>query len=743
MNAISLLGYIIPNKQIRGGSLTLANAMICDTLSADEATFDIHYDGAVDYESRLFASGGEALCAFNGEALYAFESQGVTLDFSSIPYGTPLIYYHDDKVIGKFYVKNIMQTDTNDYRISAYSAVGLLVTLEHNGGVYSAGSGHTISTIINEIMSGLSISYTIDPSVASQPVSGWLPTSNKRDNLQQLLFAFGISLLKDSNGDLLFKFNDPDLPKENIAINRLFLKRSKPLSTPVTSVTVYEHAYYADLSVATNVVFDNSQEASSVTNQKIIFSNPVIVSTLQTTGTISIDSSHLNPNYAVITGRGTITGKYYSHTIKALTQNTGVISSKPNELIFKNATLVNSINSENCLNRIAYYYTQADEVNYGLCVDDEQTGDFVAYPDPFTLQSKTGLIKQMNMTLGGILKSETKLTENWHPKYLGNLYNHCVILDDSGSWSVPDEVTDITVVLIGGGAGGSGGNNGANGESASGYEPSEGVAQVTLVVDSGNGGSGGDAGNRGLGGYIYRIRLSVSPHDTFSYTVGGGGDGGAIGSPGSNGNHSIFGAYSSADGSRNPAGYYEPITDNLFAYDGIDGIRGGDGGNGGMVSYTPGSATPGEDGETAGAQSGGQGSVGTPYWNISSPYVIWTTNFGGSGGGGASANSAGADGSPECRVEVAGSPEDSWMYYGTDGGDGASAQTPIAPTIYGVGGNGGHGGGGGGGAGSLYNYLWVPAGNLGGYQQYTASGGAGGSGSAGSSGANGCIIIYF
>lgn len=84
------------------------------------------------------------------------------------------------------------------------------------------------------------------------------------------------------------------------------------------------------------------------------------------------------------------------------------------------------------------------------------------------------------------------------------------------TYTVPSNINTIVVEMVGGGGGG-GGVNGGTGKAAS-------------------------AGSGGGGGYVKKT-ISVSPSDTFTYTVGTGGLGGAAGlNDGAAGNNTVFGA---------------------------------------------------------------------------------------------------------------------------------------------------------------------------------------------------------
>lgn len=678
MNSITLLGVTITDEQIIEGSVTLANSMICDELSADEATFTI----ISGEEDALFDSNLEQLFDSNNEALLSASSIGIAIDLNNVPYGTPLTYSHDGNIVGKFYTTQVRQLGAGIWQVTAQSAVGLLVKQEHLGGIYT--SGDTVKSVIDEIMSGLSLTYTVDAEIQNEGVLGWLPVASCRDNLQQLCFAFGISVLKDANGDLVFKYNEPDTPTESIADGRLYMGGSKNYLSPATSVTVYEHAYYEDTTLSPIVLFDNTGE-TSVTNQRVVFNSPVIPSSYTVTGTLTV--SEITANYAVISGIGVLSAIEYAHVAKALTMTTGASNVENREVVYKDATLVSALNSFNCINRVAEYYSLAYENEYDFVMDNEQTGELVAYPDPFSSSSINGLIKSMDITISGILKARARLTENWLPRYLGNDFSHYDVYSATGSYSIP--AGHVRLIIIGGGTGGKGGEHAEN------YRWTA-FEEVGSII-----GPGADGGEGGEGGNVHIVDLEAVLGDTITITqIGQGGLGGLEATAGSAGTDTILThnstTYTSASGSPLEYGYVNPLSGEVFARKGIHGVKGADGGDGGANNYG-GSLTI--DGVT---YSGGQGIDG---------FFVGSERYSNAGGSGAAYKTPGNNASSEVPRNA---------------GAGVTPPDADAPTIKGGGGNGGHGGSGHGKA--LYD-------SEGGFNVN------GGGGSKGSDGAAGCVIV--
>lgn len=719
----------IYDEQIKAGSLTLAQTMIGDELSADEMEFTV----ISGEEDALFDSDLEKLKDSNNQFLLAAGSFGIELDLTDTPYGTKISFLRKEMdyslpipaevevYIATMYITEVKQISKGMWNIKAQSAMGMLINQQHNGGIYI---GETVKSVIDDIMSGVSgISYLIANSVKNEPVTGWLPVASCRDNLQQLCFSLGISIIKTGSGGLTFKYNEPNTPSRSILNDEIYLGATRNSPSPVSSVTVYEHSYYPITTAVRKTVFDNVGGVAAV-DQKVIFENPIIVSTLlpavgDTSGSLVVTEA--GANYAIVSGTGTLTGVEYSHSYKVLTE---VINDSSNvqgkEIVYKDATLVNPLNSTNCLKRIAAYYSLAGENQVDFVASAfphvDRPGDLVAYPDPYTSDMVSGLIKTMNVTISGIMKSQSTITSGWLPRYLGNNFSRYFIVDTSNPTfslsTMPDyDGGDIRIVLIGGGQGGQGGQGGRSGQAgqATSQEPYCGV-----------GGAGGIAGVGGTAGKVFITDIS-SPSATYAITIGTGGTGGtggasdADGADGALGGDTTFGTYSSSSGTSPDYGYANPLDPNtLYSQNGDNGLyKGGSGADGSI----------GSDGEDVATYKGGLSGNG---WIIGNPYSI--AGFGGGGGA-----AYGNNGNPGTDGTAPG--HGSSDLYAGNGGNGADAISATQNILtYGSGGRGGCGGGGGGGGGNSYSTYYV---------QHPGSAGTGGKGGNGSDGNQGCVIVFY
>ena len=244
-----------------------------------------------------------------------------------------------------------------------------------------------------------------------------------------------------------------------------------------------------------------------------------------------------------------------------------------------------------------------------------------------------------------------------------------------------------------------------------------GATQVEYLVVAGGGGGGAwVGGGGGAGGLRTGTNLAVTPGQTYTVTVGGGGTGWSLGplgsltTTGTVGSNSTFNAVTSLGGGF--GGGYGP--NNPSASSGGSG-GGGGGGDGHPVtggSGTPGQGNNGGNGTGASAYCGGGGGGAGAVGNNGAP------NQGGNGGAGLSSTITGS------AVTYAG------------GGGGGNNPNP--------GGNAGAGGTGGGGAGAAS----TPSGAIATAGTAGTGGGGGGSGqgnsqpqSTGGNGGSGIVIL--
>lgn len=689
MNTIIYKNYTFEDSLILSGTIHVANSMICDSLEADTLTV----------------------------TLVATDD---TPNLSNFEFGTPLEYYHDDNLIGRFYVQSVQRTSRDFYKVECISSVGLLMYKRHLGGLYT---GETAGSIIAEILGDFE--YSIDNEVSNVRIFGHLPIATCRDNLQQVLFVTGASILKDNDGFIHIKYNQPSEARE-IAIENIFIGGTQKYTAPATTVTINSHEYYAGNSTEEQELYNTN--GLTVTNAFVEFSEPC--HDLRGDGLTIISS---DVNYAYVSGSGALYGKPYVHFTNQVTVNTGASNIEPVQAQVSDCTLVNILNAENIAKRIGNYYSNVAEVSCSVISEGEKTGDLVLFTDPFG-DMKQGYIKDIDLTFSKMLRSSLNLATGWKPLYIGNTYDRYIILtrDDivSGTWTVPIEMRNkpAFVVLFSGGNGGDGGYDGTEGGVTDyGYAlGGEGWRQYYRFTPGGEGGEGGKGGSCGKTLSTQISNLAQS----YEISIGQGGAGGeANGGEGSPGTHTTFGEYDTDNGSDFEGNYINLITGEIYATSGEDGPNGGSGGSVGVefnIDNPTNLGGNGNSGEDVPPHYGGLGSL------LVSNFAYYSLVFSGSGGGGASATSDGED----SRQAVINSNASGFSVIGK-AGDGADAVTVPSANLA----SGGNGGGGGGGSGARgIGYRDSSAGSR---INYVADAGTPGLGADGGDGGDGFILIYY
>ena len=160
----------------------------------------------------------------------------------------------------------------------------------------------------------------------------------------------------------------------------------------------------------------------------------------------------------------------------------------------------------------------------------------------------------------------------------GSLFESTEIITESGTWTAPSGVTQLRIIVVGGGAGGANGTDGT-------YE------------------ADGEDGTDGSGAYVFAQTININASQQFVVSIGAGG---AIGQAGA---ATTFGQYTSADGQAFANGYTDVSSGNTYARTGVsdpqpntgDGGAGGVGGlegnmKDGVVESLPTSGTAGQAG---------------------------------------------------------------------------------------------------------------------------------------------------
>jgi len=544
--------YYFENDQISLCSSSQAVALV-----GQELSIDVFSPVVSDSEENLLdiyhfrSSNGQEIQTGVGQ-IYAIDlsDNGTGSDLINLADGTPVWYYHQGELVGKFYVSSVTRQARNKYKIDCTSAIGRLQKKYHSGGLFQAVRFETVlQKILAEDLHGAGdpvIDYVIDEDVANLPVTGWLPYSTKRDNLYRLIFAYGVNIIKNVSKDshngsprFTFVYTAPENADE-IETTRIKNGGSVEYVKPYSQVTVMEHSYTALLTAERVTLFDNTS-GTAVSNEEIWFDNaPIIASTIVAEGSLTM--TYASENSAVISGSGILTGIPYTHTTRSISQSrAGATEEKT--ISVEDCTLVNITNSENLLNRLYAFYCPDDfikTIKNSLIYQNERCGKAYKFQNPFG-EIETAFLASMDIVASSFDQANCVWYADYEPAgQEGILPIVDPILppkpdedpdpteDEEGDWVVPPGVTNFKVVLIGGGQGGGSGCPGYNGDDAYTYIDVDQDKDLSAIFYGAEGGDGGDGGSRGLGGKIKIVDIeNAVPGTECHWVLGAGGDGGA------------------------------------------------------------------------------------------------------------------------------------------------------------------------------------------------------------------------
>lgn len=480
-----------------------------------------------------------------------------TEDIRKLPYGTKVTYYSNNAIAGVYYIKNVERVGKSKYKLNCISAVGLMSKQQHKGGIYT---GQTFSAVVAEIL-GTDYTYEIDNNVASQKVYGWLPYSTRRQNLYQLVMAYGVQIIKSASGNMRFTFLTAEGTPPTIPKSRLFHGGSVSYQEPASRIEVIEHGYHYMSSVEEETLLDNPSDY--VDHIVVKFDHPIYSDSIHASeeSADSLTIHERGTNYAIVSGVGVLLGTPYIHSTKLISlDNPEDVNEKL--VTVENATLVTLVNGDNVLERLGEYYFNSMTTKQDIIVDGEKCGGRYQLWNPYQ-EYMTGFITKMSTRSTSIRRAQCEVIENYTPVGAGAAYTQRTQIDleegDSQSWTIPSGVTKVRVVLIGYGENGEPGEKGEDGEYAEGATPAK-------------GGRGGKGGRHGDGAKVYGQTIYTDGLTQLDFDC----------TDGFNRCHFGDQMISSASGASSPTGYYDEMSGDLYALPGLDGIDGGAGGTGGI-----------------------------------------------------------------------------------------------------------------------------------------------------------------
>ena len=575
----------------------------------------LQYNGTSYDGSRIKSAQAAVDTSLNERALdvdtmtATVQSQTSLAEFSQ---NEPVYFLRGGSQYALWYLKEVKRVAPDLWALSMMSSLGRLSQMAHKGGIYN---GVSAGSIIDDIC-GV-VPHFVGAAFADVLLYGYLPyvspsgengapAGSAKDNLLKVLFAINATVRDDAQGTLRIE-NLSTAVSSTLDADRIYrdnaIVRHEP---PVTSVTVLEHQYISGGEQTT--LFEGATTAGQV----IVFREPM--SNLAATGFSILESG---ANYAIVSaGTGTLTGRKYIHTTREITRSV-TAAPIPNPARIEDATLVGITNSGDVANRLAAYYAHRTYIECDATIEFEDAGDVVSILDPYDKVQRDACIEKISPLIASqTMKGRISALVGFTPWQVMQFEDEQIIVSSDSTVTLPEGVTDVSAVLIGGGNGGNGGFAGAQGNNGASATASSGNSRSG---NGGRGGKGGNGGSGGAGGKVFRIDLTSIPNNRqLECHIGAGGSGGAAeGGAGTEGSPSTMKAgdtlFSSDSGAASAVGYQDPVSLNFYAKSGDPGLAGGKGGDGISGMDEDGNAdttSSAENGAAVGTHTGGNGQKG-------------------------------------------------------------------------------------------------------------------------------------
>lgn len=341
------------------------------------------------------------LSLFSSDA--AFSLINPSGDYSVLKDKQPLDVYEivdNDRVyIGQFFLDEWENPSDNEIIFRAIDKIGVLNTIPYLGGLWL--TPVNVEDLIDELMTGISAPYELDPDLFGASIQGWIPVSTYRVALQQIAFAIGAYVTCSRSGYV--RIVKTVLAADATSYDHTIAKADKSaadqslmLKTLVTGVEVTAHNYISNTDVS-----ELYNGVLPVGSHTITFSAPM--HDLSITGATISESG---ANYAVVTvavaGTVALSGQGYTDTRQvAGVYNDALDPNIPKNILSVNSgTLVNPDNVGEITQRIYDYYQQRYVQKVKLFAPTAEPGKSVVIDTLYSRQIG-GVVEKMSLNLAG------------------------------------------------------------------------------------------------------------------------------------------------------------------------------------------------------------------------------------------------------------------------------------------------------------------------------------------------------
>ncbi len=317
----------------------------------------------------------------------------------------PMSVYFNEKLQGTMFVQSAKQSAPNQWRITAEDYLGVLEDTPFSGGIYKY---KLAFDIIEEIFTVAKVPYLIDEEMQEYWVSGYIPYTNCRAALMQVLFAIGA--VADTSASAVVKiFEIGTESSQSIPLTRIMQGQTVSNDTRITAVELTAHEYIQTQEIVT------AYTGGTENGMFITFSEPLYDLTI-----INGEILNSGTNFATINASDNcvLQGKRYAHTtITKRKQNPSALATDIEKVVsVKNATLISTNNLDKILDLCYNYYSKTRKVAVKIAErtgKDASTsvGNILTVDTPLGSSIKGVIESQSFKLVGGLLIKDTIIRE--------------------------------------------------------------------------------------------------------------------------------------------------------------------------------------------------------------------------------------------------------------------------------------------------------------------------------------------
>ena len=160
--------------EIKSCACVLSSSLVGDELAIDQFMPVVYHAGYI--RQKLVPVGSSGLVTSDGKQFMVYPGTGF---LDKIPYGTPIWYYSNNALMGKFYMKRALRSGKFWVDITAVSAIGILDGQKHYGGIYT---GQKFRDVAADIIGG-AVSFSCASSGQLKSYSVILPAGRMRGDV--------------------------------------------------------------------------------------------------------------------------------------------------------------------------------------------------------------------------------------------------------------------------------------------------------------------------------------------------------------------------------------------------------------------------------------------------------------------------------------------------------------------------------------------------------------------------------